>query len=55
MIGLRGDFNSGRIVGNVGCRVRGGRGVMVVNPSNSNGDAFLHYLGLLRAPAGNRV
>lgn len=44
-----------RMLGKVAARMGGNRYVYVVNPSNSKGSAFLHYLGLLRGPRRNRV
>lgn len=55
IVSLYGDFNSLSILGNVGLGVRRNRGMIVVKPSNSNGDALLHYLGYVRSPASNGI
>lgn len=52
---LHGHFNSGRILGNVAASIGRNRIITVVNPSNYNGDAFLHSVGLLRRPARKGV
>lgn len=53
--GLGGDFNDGRILGKVSLRITRKRIIYVVNPSNSKGDALLHYLGGLRRIASKRI
>ncbi len=55
MAGLAGSFNSVGILGNVSVAVGGNRGIIMVNPSNDKGSAFLHYLGYVRSPASNDV
>lgn len=55
MVGLRGDFKSGRVLGKVGIAVGGNSVITILKPSNSNGDAFLQYLGYVRSPANKDV
>lgn len=52
---LGGTFNAGRILSKVAASVYRKRMMTIVNPSNSNGSAFLESLGLLRIPANKRV
>lgn len=51
--GIGGDFNSGRILGNVSFSLRRNRILSVVNSSNDKGAALLHYVGFLRATSYN--
>ncbi len=55
MAGLDGHCNSLIILSSVARAVHRKRQIIVVNPSNDNGDAFLQYLGYVRSPDRNSI
>lgn len=53
--GIHGRFKGLRILGSIGISVRGNSIIIVLKPDNSNGAAFLQYLGFLRRTSDKRV
>lgn len=52
---MAGTFNSLAMVSGLGLRVLPKRFITIINGDKYNGDALLHLLTKLRAPARNRV